>query len=90
MLKQYCVIRTFGCDIDETRTRYGIFSDEEYEERLMRSSKRPVFVFTAAIWCKNSSMKYQILLSMTIFATNWRPCCRKRTTPKRSPKKSLS
>ena len=34
MLKQYCVIRTFGCDIDETRTRYGIFSDEEYEEVL--------------------------------------------------------
>jgi len=34
MLKQYCVLRTIGCDLRKTRTRYAVLLDEEYEEVL--------------------------------------------------------
>lgn len=34
MLNHYCVLRTFGCDMDKTRTRYSVLLDEEYEEVL--------------------------------------------------------
>ena len=34
MIKQYCVFRAFGCNLGETRTRYAVLLDEEYEEVL--------------------------------------------------------
>ena len=34
MIKQYCVLRSFGCNLGETRTRYAVLLDEEYEEVL--------------------------------------------------------
>lgn len=34
MLKQYCLLRSFGCNMDKTKTRYGVLLDEEYEKVL--------------------------------------------------------
>jgi hypothetical protein len=34
MLKQYCVIQTFGCNLDQTKTRYAVFFGDEYKEVL--------------------------------------------------------